>query len=88
MTLVMLSKAWGNHAQHAAVNVKPAQAARLVAEGIAFKCDACDEPATSVARDMIRATRPGDVYEHYEPADQLKLGCADHPARSVEIDRC
>ncbi len=49
------------------------------------RCDTCGKPATSFARDAIEVA-PILGYAAFEPGD-LKRGCADHPAESVERRR-
>lgn len=51
------------------------------------KCDRCDQPAVSFARDMVyqRVASMYLGYEQFTPDVRVKKGCALHPVESREI---
>ena len=50
------------------------------------KCDVCDRPATTFARDAYDATGPLDMIVKYRPVDYIKKGCDEHPVASETFD--
>ena len=45
-------------------------------------CDRCDAKAITFARDMYDVTEDNDEFARFEPAPDIKSGCALHPPRS------
>ena len=48
------------------------------------KCDTCDAPAMSLARDVLRHEVPGQTFIEYSPVGKDKAGRNQHPVSSVE----
>lgn len=53
-------------------------------DGTLYTCDVCAEPATTLARDVMRHEDRRKAFDEYSPVGKLKAGCDKHPVDSVE----